>query len=422
MLRPGILMALALVAHGAAGVRAQDGTAASRPADVAVLIERLDSDDFATRQAATEQIALLGEAARPALLAAREAGSLERRLRIDQILKGLVARATSRPDRKVATLVTLHAAEKPLSEVSAMLTRASGYPIRISAGTDPVVTVALREVPFFQALDSLCAQTSRRADWDFKERLIVLNPSTEGPPPTVYAGPLRVALVMLTVNRQLWFGGKPQSSATLQIRIDAEEKTRALGVIVPLKPTELLDDRKRDLRDTKNQRFQGYLQRVDARRQLHAYMHVKAPETDAKTISRLEITVPMLVATESFEARFPSPEEGFEVVEGQFGAKIETWKPGPSQHDAMIAITRPALPPVAGSNAPVADDVVTFLAADGRPVQPLSTATNAIAGAAGVAMTFVLPAEPKVASIEVSSVKRVEILEVPVVFKDVPLP
>jgi hypothetical protein len=434
MPRLGIVALIALLLGGPPPASAQETGPASRAGDLGRLIERLDSDDFATREAATRDIAAIGESARAALIGARDQGSLERRIRIDQILRALAASTTSRPARREATFVTLEAVDKPLSEACALLSKESGYAIRIVPGADPTVTASLKHVPFFQALDALATQTGRRADWDLRERAVVLMPTPEKPGPSVYPGPLRVTLMTLNINRSIRFGGQPYNAANLQIRVDAEEKVRALGILVPLKPKELVDDQKRDLRVTEaRSQITPYLQRMDQRAQTQGYMPMACPEPDAKAIGRLEVTISVVLTAEAYEARITNPEEGLESADGPLRVKIESWKAGTSgSTEVSLSIARPVLPAISGTNVPVQDDVVTFFGADGRTIGPIATANGAGipsrgeagAGATVSAITFTatLPAGAKVAGLEVSSPKRVEVLEVPVVFENVPLP
>src|SRR4029077_14381962 len=115
---------------------------------------------------------------------AREAGSLERRMRIGQIIQGFAARAASQPARRDPTLVSLEAVKRPLSEVCADLAAQSGHPVKMRGGEDVPVTLSLKSVPFLQAVDLACAQTGRRVGWeDYPERGLVVELSTERPEP-----------------------------------------------------------------------------------------------------------------------------------------------------------------------------------------------------------------------------------------------
>jgi hypothetical protein len=412
-----------LLAIATAGLAAQESARTSRPGEVPALIQQLDSDDFSVREEATKRLGELGEAARAALLAAREAGSLERRMRIGQILEGFGARAASRPARREPTLVSLNATNRPLSEVCADLSLQSGHLVRMRGGENSLVTLALKDAPFFQAVDLACAQTGRRIGWDQRERGLVIEPTAERAEPVAYAGPLRVALVMLVLNRQIRFaGGTASGSASVQIRLDAENRSQALGVMMPIAVTEALDDRNRSLRFGDGGAVQPssrYVQRCDQNRRLQTFVPMAIPETDAKAISRLAFTLSTILPTELYEADIANPEEGSEAGQGAFRVSIEEWKDGPAQRDVRLAISRPAIASGPAPMGSVQEDLVTFFAADGQPIMPTTTASG---GGTSFTYTATMPLTPKVARVRVSSLKQFEIAELPVVFTDVPLP
>lgn len=425
MHRGWIVLALATLLAQPPPAAAQETRPETRPGDLSRLIEQLDSDEFATREQATRQLMAMGAGAREALRAAREAGSLERRARIETVLQGMDVFAASRPARKEATRVTIEADGKPLSQVLAALSASSGNQVRTRPGADPSVTLTARDVPFFDALDRLCAATGRRIGWDMRERGLMLDPATEKAEPVAYAGPLRVSLVVLMLSRTLRFAGgaDPQGYANLQIRVDAEERSQALGIMMPIRVKEFLDDQKRSLKygDSAGQQLQQsqYLQRTDQRRQLQCLVQMSAPQPDAKAIARLEFTLSVLLPTELYEAEIGNPDAGSEAGEGPFHVTIEEWKENGAQREVKLAITRPFVTNGAVPGQPVQDDVVTFYGTDGQVIAPL---TAGIGGGSGVAYSATLPASAKVGRVRVSCLKQFEAVEFPVVFENVQLP
>jgi hypothetical protein len=425
MHRAWIVLALATLLAQAPPAAAQETRPQTRPGDLARLIEQLDSDDFATRERATRELMAMGAGAREALRAAREAGSLERRARIETVLQGIDVFASSRPARKEATRVSVEADGKPLSQVLAALSASSGNLVRTRPGADPVVTLTVRDVPFFEAIDRICAATGRRIGWDMRERGIMLDPAAEKGEPVVYAGPLRISLVAMMLSRTIRFAGgaDPQGHANLQIRVDAEERSQALGVLMPIRVKEFLDDQKRSLRwgDGAGQQVQQsqYLQRTDQRRQLQCFIQMSAPQPDVKTIARLEFTLAVILPTELYEAEIGNPDAGAEAGEGAFHVTIEDWKENGAQREVKLAITRPFVTNAALPGQPIQDDVVTFHGTDGQLVTPVSTGMG---GGSGLVYTAALPIGAKVGRIRVSCLKQFEIVEFPVVFENVRLP
>src|SRR5262245_41647204 len=89
-------------------------------------IADLDADDFSQREAAMTTLAKAGETAREALEAARTTGSLERRLRVGELLARLSVRSPDAPDTRSGTRVSVSMIGKPLAEIVARLAEQGG--------------------------------------------------------------------------------------------------------------------------------------------------------------------------------------------------------------------------------------------------------------------------------------------------------
>jgi hypothetical protein len=399
---------------------AQESNPESRGTGAARLIQLLDSDDFGTREQATRDLMLLGDAGREALVRARGTGSLERQVRIAQVLQGLTARSQSRPARTEPSRVTIDADKKRLSEVAAMLAAQTGYPVRTVPGLDPVVSLSVQGVPFFEAVDLACAQAGARFGWDMKHQALVFEPSAERPGPVAYAGPLRVSLTMLTVNRTIKFGaGAIPAPTNLQIRIDAEERSEALGVMMPIRAKEILDDQKRSLRYPEANLGQSYSARFDQRRQLVSYVLMTAPEADAKAIARLELALSVFMPTELYEAELASPDVGSEAGQGAFHVTVHQWKEEGGKRQVQILVNRPILSSGVIANMSLMEDTVTFVGADGTTIQPETA--QPIPSASDLRYTATLPSTPAVALMRITCLKQTETVEFPFVFENVPL-
>ncbi len=410
---------------------AQETAPTSRPAAIrtadaeaiAAAILDLDADSFARRQAAMEILLAAGEAARAALREAVASSSLERSLRAQSILAEMGVHAASRPVHADATLITFQADQRPLAQVVTALGEASRYVVRLAkpAAEDVLVSVSWRETPFFQALDELARAAGMTASRDPRDNTYVIEASPEKPVPTSYGGPTRAALTMLNVSRQLRFGGTPFVSATLQLRIDCEDRLDVIGMMSPLTASEFVDDRGRSLQPSSNFSQSTYVVRGDARKQLQTFLQMAPPEPDAKAIGKLKFTVPLIMPEEYFEAKItefnvtPSPVAG----QGAFRVWIEEWREDQKGRSARIAVERPnadgPLPP----SYPVTDDVVTFLSPEGTPI-PLRTSQM---GNLGKRFSFSAEMPPlQVGSIKITCLKRVRVVDVPCAFQDVPLP
>jgi hypothetical protein len=414
------LLALATLAGTLPSSPAQDTAPASRPSDPDRLIRLLDSDDFTTREQATRDLVALGAAARDALLAAKSGGSLERQMRIAQILQGFGTRASTRPVRREAALVTVEGEAMRMADVVSSLSAQTGYALRLAEGPDRTVTLALRNVPYFEAVDRACAQAGLRPEWDPRTRSTTLRPNTEKALPAAYSGPFRVSLVMLTINRFLRFSGTSGSTATLQLRVEAEEKSQALGLMMPLRVTELVDDRARDLRLKDGTQQGAYPARFDQQRQVVTFVQLAALEADSKAIAKLELVLPVFLPVEFYEAEISSPSEGSEAGQGAFHVTVAEWKETPGRVDVRIVVTRPYLTASGPAAVAMLDDSFAFLDAEGRPIVPVSQQTNP--STTSVVHTASLPSSPAVAALRVTCLKSFEVVDFPVVFENVPLP
>jgi hypothetical protein len=401
---------------------AQDPSPATRRLDLGRLIELLDSDDFATREQATRDLIALGEDGRQALLAIRGSGSLERQLRIAQIIQGIGARSASRPVRREPTRVTLEVEEKRLSEIAAMLAAQTGYPIRTAPGFDPVLSLSVKDLPFLEAVDLAAAKASARFGWDQQRRFLAFEPSSDKVGPTTYAGPLRISVLLVNVTRQIRFGGPggTPGNASLQIRVDAEDRSQALGILMPLRVKEVVDDRKRPLKGPEFPQSQSYPSRFDQRRQLISFLQLALPESDAKAIARLEVSLPVLFPTELYEAELQNPETGAESGQGEFHVTVQELKEDGAKKKLSLLITRPAL--MAGSQAgmTLAEDSVTLVGPDDDAIQPEQSQLNQ--GTVNSVYTASFPAATVLAAIRVSCVKQYETVEFPVIFENIALP
>jgi len=224
---------------------------------------------------------------------------------------------------------------------------------------------------------------------------------------------------MLINSRQGRFAGNSTGSANLQIRIESEERSQALGVAMPVPVVAAIDDRERSLVQAAAVRGQQYPVRFDQRRQILAYVPLASPEADAKAIGRLEITLPLLLPSGYYEAELPNPEEGAQAGQGAFNVLVEEWQEDGPRIRVRLAIARPQVTTRTSPQMAVFDDTVTFVGPDGSAIEPLTQQPNP--GASSMVYTATIPAGP-VAAVRVSSLEQVETVDLPIVFENVPFP
>jgi hypothetical protein len=131
----------------------------------AALIDQLDSDDYHTRQSASDQLTARGETIRPAMAALAVLGkSPEVQTAAAAVVAALDKAAADRP-----TMITLHMKEANPREVFAEIARQSHadlpiWPSQLWAdarmGPIPKVTLDMDQQPFWLALAQACQATS----------------------------------------------------------------------------------------------------------------------------------------------------------------------------------------------------------------------------------------------------------------------
>lgn len=168
--------------------------AAVLQAPVEDLVRALDDDSVDVRSDAEARLVARGAQARPALVAAREGGTEERRRRIDAILDRIAraeraAAAMGRP-----LLVTLEARNRPVREILTELAKQVPFPIESNWILDErPVTVSLDRVPVWRALEAI-SRAGGQVYYEIEEEKVVFRPGSSRPYPSFHSGPLSLFL------------------------------------------------------------------------------------------------------------------------------------------------------------------------------------------------------------------------------------
>src|SRR5216683_1501994 len=154
LIRPAILVGLGLIPFSWAGAAEKKPGAIPQ---IEPLIEQLADKDFQRREAASKALAAVGTEALPALQKARSHPDPEVRRRLDELIPPLERALALKPKR-----VTLHVANKPIREIIDELTKQTGYKFtglenQGDESAKQVYTFHFDSVPFWQALDEVCA-------------------------------------------------------------------------------------------------------------------------------------------------------------------------------------------------------------------------------------------------------------------------
>ncbi len=233
---------------GASGI--DNGVDPGQPAGVEQLIAQLGHRDARVREEAGQALEARGSAALPALRQAREHTDPEVRRRIAGLLAVLENAAFLEPKH-----VRLQLENKPIREIVAELARQTGYRIQLSDGPkgdqERVHSVNLDRIPFWQALDKVCAEGGLALVNDGgDEGRISLQFSDQLSPFIFHNGLVRFVAHRFEYNRGIELRSVPRNLAnlgdrwenlTFQFGIMLEPRTPLLGM-APVQLLEATDD------------------------------------------------------------------------------------------------------------------------------------------------------------------------------------
>ncbi len=343
-------------------------------------ISELDAEDFLRRDAAAEALIAAGDAARAALESARDQGSLERRIRVGELLGRLgVKSASSRAVKKRS----IDLSGKTLGDACEALEAAFGRPVRPAGGADAALSadVKIVDAGFFQAVDVVCTAAGATFYRDARDGAFVLRASPEKPGPVVYAEGIRVSLTQLSVSRIKRFGGATSASAFLQLQIDADPDAAAVGVMAPVTLVEASDDQGRSL-VPKNAAQSSYVQRLDQSGRVPVAAQLAAPEPDAKSIKKLRFDIRVVLPEKTAEVEIPAPsaDPDRQYGDGALKVAIDEWRETDEGVSVKLTLDRPAPVGEGPPQSNVFDDRIVFIATDGTIVDPRTTGMRNLVG------------------------------------------
>src|SRR5688572_3783661 len=125
------------------------------------LIRKLAVGSIEERERATERLILLGEAARADLAKALASNDAALAARAEQILKAIDVRKEMQSYRNAPARVTL-SGDRTLEEAAAELAKMSGRPVTCDSWPTGTFRIELKETPFWEALEAICAASGLR--------------------------------------------------------------------------------------------------------------------------------------------------------------------------------------------------------------------------------------------------------------------
>ncbi len=196
--------------------------------------DQLGAADFRDREAAARILRGAGPSAIGPLMTATRSPDPEVRRQAAILLERIETDRLGAP-----TLVSLHADRRPIAELVAALVRQSGYSVSLDPTDTPagVVTLHRDRVPFWGAIDALCATAGLAAELEDDGR-IHLRTADATDPFVSYAGPFRVAATDLSVGQRRQLAGLPRrrlpptepEQLILACTLTAEPKATVVGV------------------------------------------------------------------------------------------------------------------------------------------------------------------------------------------------
>lgn len=274
---------------------------------VAQLLEQLDSPDEKKAAAAGESLVRLGAKIVPLLPA--ESGKNPARLKaVKDALTAASRQSTG------ATLVSIKGESVRLSDALKALGQQSGNTVvdlREQNGqeaTNPTIALDLDKVPFYKALDEIAVKSGLSLNFYTAENAIgLLSAGTmppvgnfEAPPQSPSANPyiryieaFRVSLNRIGLTRD-YASAAAGHQANLQMELVWEPRLRP--IMLRLKPDQIkaIDDKGREIKAN----TMGESMELSIRAEnpiVDINLNLAAPERDAKTIEKLEITADLTV-------------------------------------------------------------------------------------------------------------------------------
>jgi hypothetical protein len=248
------LLVIVLIAAGAGGSSGDDVKPKNDlKARVEELVKLLNAPELSRRNDAEEQLIKLGPDILDLLPTFKEGGPATEAQKRDTVAKIRQQLEKEFAERSTqAATITLHAANKPLSEVLAEFTRQSGNKfkdVRRQMGQeapDPMVTVDFDKTLFWEALDKTLDGANLTIYHFAESDALGIVARGEKQLPRAghasYAGPLRLEATQLTAERDLR-AGLDDSSLKLTLEIAWEPRMRPITLQQPLADIKAVDDR-----------------------------------------------------------------------------------------------------------------------------------------------------------------------------------
>lgn len=293
-----IIAAAGLLALGWTAARAED-----KPESVSVLVGKLHSPDYRTREAAGKALESRGIDALPELRKALDTSPpAEARKRLSTLVEKLERLQTLSPKR-----LTLKMTDKPVAEVIREIARLTGYPLQFQGGKNVSLTVDMEKATFWEVIDYVSTLAGLTMYHNEGQGLMLYQ--NEGYWPFVfYQGPFKVTANNFNYNKTVNFGPVQRNPAanqqlrseslTFSMTLHSEPKLPLMSV-GQIRLLEAIDDLGNSMKpegpthEAMYPSYNGY-----RTYQYGASVNLLWPSKEAKSVRRLRGVIPVTLLGE----------------------------------------------------------------------------------------------------------------------------
>lgn len=403
------------------------GQDANEQLRVARLIERLGSNSYANRIAASDELALIAPAARDQLTAATRGDDPEVRLRAKQLLRKL-----TEDELWLASRLDCRFRQTAAAQCLAAISAQSGNRLLIGdeygAFKDRPVDLDFAAAPFWQIIDQLCRQTGNRVRPHFDTRSpgLVVVAGAAGKHPVAYAGPVKVQ-----INRARRLFSEEfdyeqhasEASHSFQFDLQAIWEDRFRLVAYRLQPELAEAATNTGTRLTGHSTTSGWNLAGPSTRQVSMNLRLQPPSTSASSLKTLRLTWGLIAVGDmahlEVDAR-PSPEPFFQDGVELVVQSVETF-PGPRCEATVRLVSDSVLSDPA--ELVFCETELELIDGQGRPYRKQGQTNTIIDQAAVMKVSFAgdeMHGAPHKLRLHYPRIRSQRELEI--VFRDVPLP
>jgi hypothetical protein len=313
---------------------------------VARLIRELAHPNYAQRQAADRELAGMGDPTRAALQAALADEDLEVRLRAKRLLDRLDLEALWAGSR-----ITVSARDEPAAKVLTAIAAQSGNHVHIGdpygSFNEKKLNVDYQQVPYWQAIDELCAQTGNRArpHYDMHTPGVVVSAGAAGHFPRAYGGPVRGQITTarrMFIEELSYEEQKAELTHSFQftLQITWEDKFRIVGYATQPELVAAVTDNQAIVSAVQNGGG-GWTATSRGLRQVTGTLKLNPVPISARSLATLQVKWGLIAIGEPAVLEINQPQEGQSYAQDDVSLRVESleWQSA-SKYIVSVGVVR----------------------------------------------------------------------------------